>query len=149
VTKVTELLIHQWSYFRKKLHSFIWKETGGPWDWPAALMMGIQRAGVVMPERGILMAFLTVPCLQVQEELQRPSMHQTPDTFLVPHKAKGYLNSWSGLEGHWHSKFCIDRISRINTCTKGLVEHAFGGAQIREVGKKFYSSFHRANTLDS
>lgn len=60
MTKLTELLIHQLLYFWEKLYSFIWKVPGGPKDWSAPLMMGIQRAGMVTAEKGILIAFLIV-----------------------------------------------------------------------------------------
>lgn len=99
MTKLTELLIHQWLYFRGKEPSTLLCER-----YLRAQRLicsssdGIQRVGMAMALRGILVAFLIVPCLQGQVELHLPSTYHAPDTFLLVHKAKGYHGSWSKLK---------------------------------------------------
>lgn len=76
------------------------KGTWGPQRLIYSSYDGNSERRVAAPERDVLMAFLIVPLLGVQVEFRPPSTQHTPDTFLMPHKAKGYRNAWSKLGGH-------------------------------------------------
>lgn len=116
MTKLTELLIHQWLYFRgKKPSTFLYERYPAAQGLICFSSSGIHGAGMAMPLRAILMAFLIVPCLQGQEELHQPSTYHTPDTFYLLYKAKGYLSSWSKLKVIDTASSVSTGIFRINT----------------------------------
>lgn len=119
MTKLTELLIHQWLYFRgRKPSTLLYERYLRAQRLICSSSDGIHRVGMAMALRGILVAFLIVPCLQGQVELHPPSMYHAPDTFLLLHRAKGYLSSWSKLKVIDIASSVSTGIFRINTYSR-------------------------------
>lgn len=134
MTKLTELLIHQWLYFRgKKPSTPLYERYLGAQGLICFSSSGIHRVGMAMPARVILMAFLIVPYLQGQVELHPSSTHHTPDTFLLLHKAKGYLSSWSKLKVIDTASSVSTGIFRINTYIRKSHESVCGGTEIQKI----------------
>lgn len=146
MTKLTELLIHQWLYFRgKKPSTLLYERYLEAQRLICSSSDRVQGVGMAVALKGILVAFLIVPCLQGQVELHSPSMYQAPYTFLLLHKAKGYLSSWSELKVIDIASSVSTGIFRINTYCRTDCGSVCGGSEILRT--KFCSSFCTVGTL--